>query len=62
MDIFIVYLRSAQDDFEDAAVVVAESKERAIRRAKCECSFPVADDDIECIQICDEEPCIYWFV
>ena len=34
MDVYIVYLRAAQDDFEDAAVVVAESKERAIRAAK----------------------------
>ncbi len=62
MDVYIVYLRAAQDDFEDAAVVVAESKERAIRAAKADCSFSVADDDIECIQVCDDAPCIYWLV
>jgi hypothetical protein len=62
MEVYIVYLRSATDDFEDAAVVVAETREQAIKMAMEDFSSPVSVDDIECVRVCDDSPCIHWLV
>jgi len=62
MDIFIVYLRSATDDYENAAVVVAESEEQAIKLAIEESSTPVALEDVDCIRVSYDVPWVYWLM
>ena len=61
MEVFIVSLRSALEDFDETvAIVVAENAAKAIKAAKDDCSFPVADEDIECELLCEDEPCVIW--
>jgi hypothetical protein len=62
MEIFIVYLRSANDGYEDAAVVVAEDTQQAIDAALEDCNMVVTRDGVECVRVCDDEPCVYWLI
>jgi len=60
MDVFIVTLPEVDGSYEASAVVVAGSAEEAIELAIEDCSFVVMRCDVECEQVCDEEPCVHW--
>ena len=60
MDVYIVTLPTLDGVYEASAVVVAESEEAAIKAASEDCSYEVLRSEVECQQICEEEPCIHW--
>lgn len=60
MNVYIVTLPTLDGTYEAAAVVVAESETEAVRVAVDECSYEVSHREVECEQVCEEEPCIHW--
>ena len=60
METYIVTLVTTDGNYEVSAVVVAACQEDAVKLAIEECSFEVLRSEVECEQVCEEEPCIHW--